>query len=115
MNEYWDADFYEIYMYGGEKWILVEGYYYDNGVENGYGTSREELYSGFYVLLKDFLSDDFDYDIFQEQLTHYVDELEESEAVRRMNEEHKGYKCLPYDELTMDTPCGFYIDYKGEN
>ena len=43
MNEYWDADFYEICMYGGEKWILVEGYYYDNGVDDGYGTSREEL------------------------------------------------------------------------
>ena len=112
MKEYWEADFYEIYLYDNEKWINIEGFYYDNGDDYGYGTSREETYSGFDMSLKDFLSPDFDYDVFQESLNHYVEDLEDTEAIRRMNEEHKGYKPLPYTEITMETPCGYYIDYK---
>lgn len=115
MKAYWDSDYYEIYMYNEaftgnkKKWIRVEGFYYDNGEDNGHGTSREELYSGFDLPLEEFLSEPFDYDIFQEQLTHYVEDMEPSEAERRMTEFGE-YKPLSYKKLTMETPCGKYVD-----
>lgn len=112
MKTYWDSDYYKIYMYSKEKWIRVECYYYDNGIDDGNGTSREEQYSGFDVSLKEFLSDEFDYDVFQEQLTHYVDDIEYTEAERRMTEWYGDYKPLPYSRLTMETPCGNYVDYE---
>lgn len=113
-KQYWDCDFYKIYMIDGEKWITVEGYYYDEGEDDGYGTSRNVMFGDFDMSLKEFLSDEFDYDLFQNQLTEYVDELKDYEAIRQMNEWYDEYNPLPYDKLTMETPCGYYVDWKGE-
>lgn len=109
MKEYWDKDFYEIYMNDKEKWIHVLGYFYI-GNDNGSGDSRQLDYCGFDIPLSEFLSDDFDYETYQEQLTQYIEDMEEDEAVKRMND--IVYTPLLYDELTMETPCGFYVDSK---
>ena len=112
IHTYWNRDFYSIYMCGSEKRINMEGYFYDEGEDNGYGTSRELSYSGFDLPLTKFISGDFDYDAYQSGLSQYIEDMDENEAVRRMDT--KTVTPLSFGKLTLDTPCGSYVNYDEE-
>lgn len=106
-------DFYHIYEYNGIKYIQIEGYFYLSE-DYGDGPWRFESYSYFDLSLSEFIEkmkDDNWYDIHQEGLKHYVQDMTEKEAVEEFGQFiEKGYKILPYTQLTMETKCGNYLD-----
>ena len=108
--EYWDCDYYEIYIFNDEKWIRIDCFYYDSGEDFGNGTSRLNLYSGFDMPLKEFLDPSFDYDVTQQEIKQFIEDMEEEQAIKEMAEIEA--TPLLYDELTMETPCGYYVDWK---
>ena len=106
-------DFYHIYEYNGIKYIQIEGYFYLSE-DYGDGPWRFESYSYFDLPLSEFIEkmkDDNWYDIQQEGLKHYVQDMTEKEAVEEFGQFiEKGYKILPYTQLTKETKCGNYLD-----
>ena len=106
-------DFYHIYEYNGIKYIQIEGYFYLSE-DYGDGPWRFESYSYFDLPLSEFIEkmkDDNWYDIHQEGLKHYVQDMTEKEAVEEFGRFiEKDYKILPYTQLTMETKCGNYLD-----
>ena len=106
-------DFYHIYEYNGIKYIQVEGYFYLSE-DYGDGPWRFESYSYFDLPLSEFIEkmkDDNWYNIHQEGLNHYVQDMTEKEAVEEFGQfNEKGYKILSYTQLTMETKCGNYLD-----
>ena len=117
--KYHNKDFYAIEDYEDGKYIHIDGYIYTVGVgapDNPDKTYRNIQYVGFCVPLSDFLSDDFDYDLVQEGLNQYVTDMTEEEANMAESNYFNGaaIKELPFSDLTLDTPAGFYVDYKQE-
>lgn len=115
MKEYWDKDYYEIIGYGTEKDIHFFGYFYCCGEDNGEGECREVEYCGFECPLNEFLewrNDPDEYDIRQESCKQYIGDCTEKEAIEMMNTFYGGKPPieLSLDDITMDTPCGYYVD-----
>lgn len=111
VDDYMDCDLYEITDIDGEKTIHIFGYYYTNGDDNGGGEYRRVDYSGFYIPLKDYVNWTLDdYDSEQEILKQYIGDMYEYEVEMELTQYLKDATCLPYKELTMDTPNGYYID-----
>ena len=126
MNAYWDVDFYHIEEYDGEKYLRVDCWFYDNG-DGGYDddgnwndaySSRCEEVSGVDFLLKEFIDrfvdgdeDYTDTDEFEYRKA-YIGDYTEEQAIECMNTYFNGNPPtpLPYSKLTLDTPCGCYVD-----
>lgn len=113
MKEYWDRDFYNIEERDGEKVILFLGYTYESGCgddeENG-KSCRELEYSGFESPLKEFLiwrNDPDEYMRRAEEVTQYIGDCTPEVAKENMD---CGAIELKFSDITMDTPCGFYVD-----
>ena len=119
---YWDDDFYQIFMYGEEKYIKVDGYFYDEGQEGYNGprqTSRCVQYSGLEMPIEEFLNmrnanEDFR-DMIGElasECKQYIGDMTPEEAKEAMLSYYDGKApCeLSYESITMDTPCGCYVD-----
>ena len=112
IDKYLSCDWYYIEEYEGNKCIHIVGnwYYTSDEYEKPY---RDLEVSWFIVPLKDFLTwDTDDYDYFQENLKQYISDRSESEMVEEWSEflDKHEFVELGFDELTMDTPLGFYVD-----
>lgn len=111
------ADFYQIYKDdNNRKWIKIDGYFYDEGDDNGKGTSRCVEYSGYDMPLIEFLEFKYDEnrinDMGSEHKQH-IEDMTEDKAYQKMKEFYNGgeqINCLAYKELTIDTPVGNYVN-----
>lgn len=117
MKEYWEKDFYQIEWHGKEKYIHIMGYFYDNGNDNKWGTSRLLEFCGYLIPLIDFIQMTNEERIEEEgEYNGYITEMTPDEAIKTMNTYYMGKPPIemPLDEINMDTPCGYYVDWKGE-
>ena len=117
MKQYWDKDFYSIEEYSGRKYIHIHGYFYNNSdsvdIKSLKETSRQLDYVGLLISLDDFLKcDRDDYYIATGECPQTTGIMRPFTAVWIMNHYYDGAppKELPYIELTLDTPCGHYVD-----
>lgn len=113
MAEYWDKDYYSIEYYGGEKYIVFHGFYYDTGEDCGNGTSRLVEYSGFDCPLIKFLEwDDDQYSFEAEGCKQYITDMTSTEAIKDMNTYYDGKPPIEmnWSEINMETPCGNYVN-----
>ena len=105
-----DSDLFEIYEYNGEKHISILGYAYcagDSVTDNPDEIYRQVDYRDFDVLLKEYLSDEFDNDAVECGTRQYITDMTE-EAVDEWFEDYKKTANPLLNELTMETPCGMY-------
>ncbi len=114
LKKYLDRDIYSVEMVKGKKVVIAHGYFFTEGYEIVEGKPfREVDYSGAYVPLDEFITSGKE--VIAEFLSSREDsyaDLSEDEVTEVLN--NFTGKPLPYDELTMDTPCGKYIDVKAE-
>ena len=118
--KYLDKDFYSVEEIEGKKVVHIHGYVYDagEGINNPDETYRNVNFSGCYIPLDEFigLSEDTIND-FQSTCKQYVNDLTETGA-KELMEIYYGTDCkekeLAYSELTLDTPCGDYVNFKAE-
>ncbi len=122
MLKYIECDFYSIEKDNStkEKLIHIWGYIYYAGDDKDKTPYRDLEYTGFMMPLKDFLAEDFDYDSVQSGLNQYISNITKKEAEERL-ERYWYYHVFPndderptplsYDEITMDTPYGDYVNY----
>ena len=113
--KYLECDFYEIFEYHEEKWIHIYGYtwYREGDEEHPYRTLE---YSGFELPLKEYLSEDYDYDEWAGwKASAYIGDETEADALKSITDPFEGapFSELPFGEITAETPIGFYVDYKG--
>lgn len=119
------ADFYTIYEYCGIKHIHINGYTYrsdskefvtDNN-PNGIYWANVEV-SWFIYTLEDFIANykergyDWVDEVYQD-LNQYQDDLTTEQMTNTINEYFDGYGAdayLGFEKLTMDTPCGNYVN-----
>lgn len=110
IDKYEACDLYEIKTYEDYREIIIYGYYYTEGEDYGNGEWRHEEYSGFEVPLEEFINwEEGEYDVFQEGLNHYVEEMTEDEVIME-TKDLENIIPLPYKNITMETPDGFYVD-----
>lgn len=127
IHPYEECDFYSIQMDAGtaEKSIHIWGYIYYGGhyEDKPY---RDLEYTNFIVPLKDFLELKHEGDMEQAvkkkcDANVYIADISEAEAAKRlelycryhiMPNKDEQPKQLPYEEITIDTPCGNYVNYK---
>lgn len=111
-----ELEFYSIENDGkGGKEIHIFGYLYA-GEDNGEGSWRNVEYTGFIEPLEDFINkfaEDADYvDNTACELNQYIGDCTDEEAVDIINHYFCGHPAnyrLPYDKITMYTPCGNYV------
>ena len=112
IDKYEGCDWYSIEEYNGDKCIHINGYWYYTS--DDYDEPYRDLeYVWFVVPLEEFLKwDSDDYDCFQESLKQYITDRNESEMLTAWGEfiDKHEFTELGYDELTMDTPYGYYVD-----
>lgn len=115
-NTYWDRDYYSIYEVNGEKYIKFWGYFYD-GCDDEEKPYRCLEFVGAEIPLKDYLEDRSVYDLIESEITQYIGDMTEDEAIEAMNGYYNGNPPVPYplEDVTMETPCGDYIDAKEVN
>ena len=113
-KQYWNKEFYWIEYQGGEKYVRVVGYFYDEGEDNGHGTARCVEYSGFEFKLIDFLENwtEDDYSEMEGSVKSYIEDMTTEEAIICMNTYDELPVEMPMDEINMETPCGYYVNYK---
>lgn len=117
MKEYWERDFYQIEMEDNEKYIHIMGYFYDEGQDYGNGTSRCVEFTWCKCPLATYLEmNQEERDEMESICNTYSTDMTPDEAIKSMNTYYMGE--LPtemsLDEINMDTPCGCYVDWKGE-
>lgn len=107
INDYLDCDFYSVEMIGEDKVVHVHGYFY--GMDDWY---KSVEYCWFIVPLSKFIGNDFNYELFVENIKQYIYDLDDGEIEKAINEYYNGNPAtkLPYYRLTMDTPVGNYVD-----
>lgn len=116
MKGYWDTDFYQIEEENGRKLVHIMGYFYhaDDGSKKPY---RCLEYTWFYVPLEEFIEwDGDDYDDTAQELKQYIKDMTEEEAIDAMYHYFGGISPTPllYQDLTTDTPCGYYVNARPE-
>lgn len=127
IHPYEECDFYSIEMDAetSEKSIHIWGYIYHGGhyEDKPY---RDLEYTNFIVPLKYFLELKSEGDLEQAvkkkcEANTYIADITESEAKQRLKRywhyhiipnQDEFPKPLPYEEITMDTPCDSYVNYK---
>lgn len=127
IHKFEDCDFYSIEAdkNTSEKSMHIWGYIYHSGhyEDKPY---RDLEYTNFIVPLKEFLELEHDGDLeraVKEKYDSniYIADISEKEAVKRLNRywhyhiipnKDEIAKPMPYEKITMDTPCGDYVNYK---
>ncbi len=108
------SDFYQIYWSGDTKWIRVCEYYYDEGEDDGNGSSRCVEYSDFELPLYDFIEKNYDEDWYSDytsNLKQFYFDLTPEQALEQMDKVFEGdILPLQYEALTMETKVGFYVN-----
>ncbi len=120
-KSFWDCDYYQVTEIAGIKTVIVDGYYYDTGDDEEL-SSRIVCYSDVEYPLDEFVqmvkaSDEFRNEIteFASTKKQYIEDLKYDEALSNMQYFYdEPATPLLYEELTLDTPCGLYIDGLGE-
>lgn len=110
--------FYQITERDGEKYISIDGYYYKIDSDFGKGTDRSVAFSGLEIPLQEFVNNPqykTDYDMIEklaEDCKQYYDEL----VFERENSFYRNIVAteLLLSDVTMDTPCGCYVDFSPE-
>ena len=111
-KEYWLRDFYTIEEYSLGKCVHVFGYF-DNEHEDSEKPARCTEFTGVIIDLNQFLKlDSYEYDILIGNCTWYIEAMTTEEAIDCMNHYFNGSPPteLAYNDLTLDTPCGMYVD-----
>lgn len=106
-------DFYQIYWDGNNKYIRIYGYYYDEGEDDGKGSTRLVEYSEFNLLLRELIEYGFDYDGYAESCKQYITDMEYESAINNMSSyfgSDININELAMSELNMETPVGYYVD-----
>ena len=107
-------DFFQIYWDGDHKYIRLDGYYYDEGQDNGDGkTTRLVEYSDYTILLHEYLNDNFDYDEYASSCKQYMSDHFYDKTIDNAKYyygEDVEIKELAMSEINMETPEGFYVD-----
>ena len=106
-----NCNLWHIYEEDGIKQAKLLCYFY----ENNEGWQLVEFNWGD-IALEEFISEDFDIDIFENGLkqyqTHIGDILEAYNYLAHYAGEDndlKGYEFIRKEDITMDTPCGYYL------
>ena len=126
MKSHWDDEFYEIHDSANGKVISLMGYYYtgandggfdDEGEWNVIWDARNVSYSVEFLLsdfINRFVNGDESWSECAEyyERKEYIEDLTDEMAEQQMEEMiiENDYKALLLCELTMDTPCGCYLD-----
>ena len=119
MKAYWETDFYQIEEENGKKLVHIMGYFYHT--DDGSGSKKQYRcleYTWFYVPLEEFIEwDGDDYDDAAQELKQYIQDMTEEEAIDAMYHYFGGISPTPllYQDLTMDTPCGYYVNARLDN
>lgn len=123
MHQYLDCEFYSIVRnrITREKQIHIWGYVYSCD-EDTIRPYRDLEYTGLFIPLKDFISDNFDYNRIQSETKQYIGDLTEKDAYNLMDmyfhnitsDEKKSPVELPFKDLNMNTKCGDYVNYRKE-
>lgn len=111
--------FYQITKRNDGKYISIDGYYYKTDSDFGNGPDRSVAFSGlemplaeFYILHKHRIKDGV-IDELAADCKQYYDEVC---FEREKSFYHNSIATeLPLINVTMDTPCGCYVDFKEEN
>ncbi len=116
--DYFDSYFYQIVDRDGEKYVVIDGYYYDEGEDNGGGTARCVQYSNVEFPLADFVENAPSSDAIDDLASlnkQYIEDMKHDDALESMQHFYKGVTIHPIllAELHKDTPCGYYVDYPG--
>ena len=116
-REYLDNEcyFYQITERNGEKYISIDGYYYKTDSDFGKGSVRSVAFSGLEIPLLEFVINSqytVNADMIEklaENCKQYYDEVvferEDSFYHNTVATE------LLLSDVTMDTPCGCYVDF----
>ena len=126
MKGYWDCDFYQITEDDRQKYIRIDGYFYDEG-ESGYDEDGN-LNARYHYRAVDFSGVEFPLQMFIDKFVNgnesYLD-TEEYDRRREWMEDCTEEKAIDYmlhfyndnpptplqfSELSMETPCGCYVD-----
>lgn len=106
-----EEDIYEIYDIDGEKWIHFLGYvYYTEPARDGKDFRILE-YCGFECKLAEYIAEPDIYEYYASEVTTYIEDATEEEALEAVNTWIDGQPPTPLDlgMVTMETPCGQYI------
>lgn len=113
------ADFYQIEWdeIDNCKYIHIDGYYFDEGQDNGKGTSRLVQYCWFRLSLEEFIKqrdekEDW-YDDIQSECKQYWEDMETEEAYDSMKchfGDKEEIKFLRFEEIDVDSPLGCYVN-----
>lgn len=111
------ADFYSIENDGNEKVVHIHGYFYSEGEDCGNGEYRIVDYTWFIIPLHQFINltrDDladmgcnikqYEEDLTEDKVKQYILNYFDDGAPM----------LLTYEDITMETPCGHYVDMRGE-
>lgn len=116
-SDIYDRDFYDICELNDEKFVHIWGYAYKDSDAFKDDTVRFVSYVGFMLKLSDFIEackSNPEYVISVEcEYTNYLEEFnteKELEEYLNLYNPHKKFTSLSYTDITMDTPCGSYID-----
>lgn len=113
-NREWDGfecDFYQVEEIDGKKMIHDDGYYYN--AEDGTDTPYRRLqYTFLYLDPEKLGEDDMYYDREQEKVKQYIEDLSEEDCIRMLREDMKEAIHFPIQEVTDETPCGWYVDMR---
>ena len=112
MKGYWDCDFYQVEERDSKKVVHIMGWFWssDQGEEKN---CRLTECTFFIVPLDEFITWTNDqYCEAEEKIKQYVSDLTEEEAIDTMRHFYNGNPPIPlrYKELTMETPCGGYVN-----
>ncbi len=113
---YYDDYFYQIIEKNGIKHIKIDGYFHDEGIDNGSGTARRVEFFGFTIALSDFLRIKDKYRFIKDNAGVVgQSDLTPEEAYSQMQHFYdakpNSYEELKFRYLTMDIPCGCYVDF----
>lgn len=117
LNDIIDCDLYSIEMYNGKKVIHVNGYFYDSCDDEENPIRHVEAcwcYMDIEELMR--IADEDKQDMIDETFSlcnQYIDDLTEERAQNILDHYFNGNppERLLYSDITLDTPCGDYINY----
>lgn len=116
-SDIYDRDFYDICELNGEKHIHIWGYAYKDSYASKDDTIRFVSYVGFMLKLSDFIEACKSNPEYVSSVEcEYSNYLEEFSAEKELEEflglDSLSYAHAPlrYEGITMETPCGYYID-----
>ena len=110
-----ESNFYQITEKDGIKYISIDGYYYSTDTDFGKGYDRLVAYSGFEMSLEDFIKQGLHKD--EDRLNEMAGEVKQYIEETQFEREQGFYDGLrvkewPLSDITLNTPCGYYVDFE---